>query len=157
MTLLTQEMVEDTMGFGVKILNILFEDGTISKPEAFISISMIDDKRALNYKELAYRLIGDSDKWLYPYDEIARGKTKLSARTGLSARQVIDHHPELLCPSDVKYWGNTIVGNIIVSCSCCEHGSVDTIVTDAVAAKCLSLIQAEVNLQLQDEDTHFFT
>ena len=157
MTLLTQEMVEDSIDFGVKCLGILFDDGTINRPEAFISISVVDDKRALKYQEYACRAVGDPSIWLYRYDEIARGKTKLSARTGMSARQVIELHPELLCPSDVKYWGNTIVGNIIVSCSCCEHGSVDTIVTDAVAAKCLSLIQAEVNLQLQDEDTHFFT
>lgn len=55
--------------------------------------------------------------WEHPFDEIACGKNRISGRTGELSRVVQLVKPELLLPSDVRYWGNWIEGPIMVACS----------------------------------------
>lgn len=69
------------------------------------------------YETLHEYVIGARKEWEHPYDLIAEGKTVITARTGLPSRIVQLLHPELLLPSDVRFWGNWIEGDLIASCS----------------------------------------
>jgi hypothetical protein len=52
---------------------------------------------------------------------VARAKTALTLRTGLTAEEVHKVQPELLVPGDVEWWGNTVLDiggvRIVVSAS----------------------------------------
>lgn len=97
-----------------------------------------------SYTVKASRKFGDPDEWENPYEEIALGKTAITARTGLSSRQVQLMQPELLLDYDVCYWGNTILGNIIVSCSGIQPW-LDEAVSNTVAWLCRALIQERMD------------
>lgn len=66
---------------------------------------------------LAERSLGNTDLWRYRYDTIARNKADISARTGLSSREVQLLRPELLVEGDTKYWGSVVDGNLVAACS----------------------------------------
>ena len=55
--------------------------------------------------------IADRPRAEWPEDSyaIARGKTALTVRTGLTAEDVHKARPDLLTPDDVPWWGNTLV------------------------------------------------
>jgi len=52
---------------------------------------------------------------------VARAKTALTLRTGLTAEEVHKVQPELLVPGDVEWWGNTVLDigevRVVVSAS----------------------------------------
>ena len=71
------------------------------------------------YREVATAEFGTlpSSEWDHPFDKIARGKNRISGRTGELSRTVQLLKPELLLPSDVRFWGNWKEGPIMVACS----------------------------------------
>lgn len=89
--------------------------------------------------------------WPEPFNQIAYGKTAISARTGLSSREVHLVHPELLVPHDVKYWGNAICGRCIVSCSGIQPWMDETI-SKIVLAIFMGMLQNEINAAIAEDD-----
>jgi hypothetical protein len=73
--------------------------------------------------EIWHGHIADLPEADWPEDSyaIARGKTALTVRTGLTAEEVHKVHPELLAAGDVPWWGNTLIDiggrRVIVSAS----------------------------------------
>jgi hypothetical protein len=61
--------------------------------------------------------IGDTSKWEWPYDQYARGKARITWRTGLSSREVILMKPHLMERGDPRYWGSCIIDGVIVGVS----------------------------------------
>jgi hypothetical protein len=57
---------------------------------------------------------------------VARAKTALTLRTGLTAEEVHKVQPELLVPGDVEWWGNTVLDiggvRVVVSASGLAEG-----------------------------------
>lgn len=98
-----------------------------------------------NYAVIAERSFGSRAAWLYPYDEIAHGKARMTARTGLSSKEVLLMRPDLLAPGDIKFWGSAILGSLVVACS-----GVQPWYDHAMANIILSLCAASIE-QRQDE------
>ncbi|MRH92626.1 hypothetical protein GFY24_35285 [Nocardia sp. SYP-A9097] len=73
---------------------------------AIVVTVIADDGSAL---EVWHGHIADLPEADWPEDSygIARAKTALTLRTGLTAEQVHKSHPGLLLPGDVEWWGNT--------------------------------------------------
>lgn len=53
----------------------------------------------------------------YPYIGIAEGKCQLADRTGMSTREVVEFHPELLLEGDVVFPGGIVYGGFAVGVS----------------------------------------
>lgn len=154
---LTEGMADRALAVELEHFDFLVKAGIIHKLEGFMIVSVKDHKRTMLHKPLAELRIGDPKIWAYPYDKIAMGKINMSARTGMSAREVLGMHPGLRRRGDSKYPGSAVLDGIITACSCTEDGHVDEIIAYSLAYTCSSLLQAEVDLQLQVEDEHLFT
>jgi hypothetical protein len=156
-TRLTKEIATEAIAEGYKLFIDMVKSGVIAKEHGFISVSVMDMHS--NYsEEFATLYIGDQKLWPEndDYAAIARGKTRASTRTKKTMAKLLVRHRELLLPGDAKYHGNTIFGNIVVSCSSPEDGNVDKKITDRVAEMCAQLMDESIKAQLQDESTHFF-
>src|ERR1700722_18749199 len=60
------------------------------------------------YSIVGERSWGDPAGWRNRWDDVARAKTALSARTGLSSREAQFLQPTMLDDGDVMWWGNAI-------------------------------------------------
>ena len=112
-TRLTDEMVEKAMTVGVAKFCKLVKKVKIPKNEGYISISVVDFS-IVEATELLQVVIGNPSMWDYDYEGLAKSKTLSSVRNGMSMGKLLKH-PELVLPGDVKYSGNTLVGNIDIS------------------------------------------
>ena len=96
--------------------------------------------------------VGNPNKWEYPFNEIAIGKSVISWRTGLSSQVVHAIYPNLLVEGDVKYYGNAVLGDaelgkIIVSISGFQpyyDQMFSEMIAFAIKAICLDEVNAEV-------------
>lgn len=61
--------------------------------------------------------IGDPARWDADYGAYARGKARVSWRTGLSTQAVLALHPHLLHAEDTRVWGSAVVDGIVVAAS----------------------------------------
>lgn len=61
--------------------------------------------------------LGDSAQWDADYGAFARGKARLSWRTGLSSHEVLALKPHLLLAKDLSVWGSVCVDGIVVAVS----------------------------------------
>jgi len=154
-TRLTDEMAEKAMSIGVSKFNKLAQKDVIPKYEGYISISVVDfvTGQATVLLEIS---IGDRSTWDYDYESLAKGKTMASVRNKMSMDRLLKH-PELVLPGDVKYSGNTLRGNIDVSCSSSASGDVDKKITKKMAQAIVSFLKENFESQLLDETTHFFS
>lgn len=73
--------------------------------------SHYDIKNAILYEE------SFGDDWAHDYLGIARGKAKVTLRTGLPSLHVVQFAPHLLLQGDPKYGGSVIMDGIITSAS----------------------------------------
>ena len=153
-TRLTDEMVEKAMTVGVAKFCKLVKKGKIPKNEGYISISVVDFS-IVEATELLQVVIGNPSKWDYDYEGLAKSKTLSSVRIGMSMGKLLKH-PELVLPGDVKYSGNTLVGNIDISCSSSASGEIDKKITKKMAKIIRSFLEKDLKKQLQDESTHYF-
>lgn len=101
------------------------------------------------YITVATESFGNPNEWEDTYMEIAHGKTAISARTGLTTREVQTMRPDLLEDSDVIYWGNAACGDLIVSCS-----GTDEWFDEAISKTVLSLWQAFIQDEFESKKTH---
>jgi hypothetical protein len=83
------------------------------------------------------------------YKFIAEGKTELSARTGLSSREVQLMRPDLLESFDIMFWGSAIEGDIIVAGSGVQPW-VDEAIAKSCLAICMALIQQKIETQREN-------
>ena len=74
------------------------------------------------------------------YKLIAESKAGISARTGLSSREVQLMHPELIEPTDTMYWGSVVAGDLIVAGSGIQ-AFFDETIAQMVLALCLGMVQ----------------
>lgn len=98
---------------------------------------IISRRESNGYTILVERSFGDIDECLKKYGPIAEGKTEISARTGLSSREVQLMRPDLLEEDDVLFWGSAIEGDIIVAGS-----GVQPWVDEAISKSCLAICMA---------------
>lgn len=61
--------------------------------------------------------IGDPAQWDADYGAFARGKARLSWRTGLSSHEVVALQPHLLQAKDSRVWGSVCLDGIVVAVS----------------------------------------
>ncbi|CAB3700018.1 hypothetical protein SB816_08155 [Achromobacter sp. SIMBA_011] len=61
--------------------------------------------------------VGDPNRWDADYGAFARGKARLSWRTGLSSHEVVVARPHLLQAKDTPVWGSVSVDGIVVAVS----------------------------------------
>ncbi|CAB3934004.1 hypothetical protein QEP16_08540 [Achromobacter insolitus] len=61
--------------------------------------------------------IGDPEKWDADYGAYARGKARLSWRTGRSSHEVLALQPHLLHAKDTQVWGSVAIDGIVVAVS----------------------------------------
>lgn len=115
--LLTDEMIDTALNAVSTAVVELMSGGVLERKDLHIVVATRDRAYVDGYRILEERSFGDILKWENPYARIARGKTALTARTGLSSRVVQKLDTELLRRGDVKFWGNAIKGDLIVSCS----------------------------------------
>lgn len=99
------------------------------------------------------RSIGAPNEKMSRYAALALNKAQLSARTGLSSREVLTMQREALRPGDPKYYGSAIHGDIVVGCSGAQQWW-DHTFASWVLASILGLHDEEIEAQLkQDGDT----
>lgn len=127
----------------------------VKRTHLYIMVAEIAPEFSSGYILRAYESFGYPSDWEHPYDEIARGKTRISARTGLSSREVHTMRPHLLVPGDVKYWGNAIGPPFIVSCSGVEPWF-DEAISNAVLGLCKALTQRRVERMRAADGSDFF-
>lgn len=61
--------------------------------------------------------VGDPQRWDADYGAFARGKARLSWRTGMSSHEVVVARPHLLQAKDSMVWGSVCVDGIVVAVS----------------------------------------
>jgi len=152
---MTEAVAEKAMSIGVAKFHKLVKKGEIPKNEGYISISVVDFS-AVVATEVLEAIIGDPLEWDFDYEDLAKGKTRASLRHKMSIGKLLKH-PELVLPGDIKYPGNTLLGNIDISCSSSASGDVDKKITKKMAKVIWSFLKKDLETQLQDESTHFIT
>lgn len=121
-------MLATPAGFGAlckevaEVLRPMFADlngrGVVHRDALF----MVFGIRSVNepwFEEVYSASLGSQpqEDWEHPFDDIARGKARLTGRTGLPSREVQLMKPHLLRREDVRYWGSWIEDDIIVAAS----------------------------------------
>ena len=83
--------------------------GALGGPLLAIVVSLVDTDGTA--REIWHGHVADLpvDQWPEDSYGIARAKTALSVRTGMTAEQVFKERPDLLLPGDVEWWGNTLI------------------------------------------------
>lgn len=147
MSLLTNDLAMRAIKLTEPFIEQLMAEGVAKRPHLHIVVARRHVSMK-SYEVLAEQSIGNPAEWAHPYSEIAHGKTRISARTGLSSRKVQTMHPSLLEPSDVMFWGNAIMDDVIVSCSGVQPW-IDEAISNAIAG----LLRALVQQQLEDMRT----
>lgn len=116
---------KDLIASAIEVLDIMqgvfdewVERGIVNRPVFYLNLGyrVFDDGR-WRFRLVQSRTYGDvpREDWEYPFDDIADGKAEITGRTGLSTREVILQRPELLLPSDVRYWGSWIDRDLIAA------------------------------------------
>ena len=85
--------------------------------------------------------IGDPEKWDADYGAFARGKARLSWRTGLSSHEVVALKPHLLQAKDSPLWGSVCLDGVVVGVSGANPWF-DEAFASAVAALFKGVVQA---------------
>lgn len=96
-----------------------------------------DFANAILYEES----IGNPDEWDADYGAFARGKARLSWRTGLSSHEVMTLKPHLLQAKDPPVWGSVVLDGIVVGVSGANPWF-DEAFAHAVASLFKALVQA---------------
>lgn len=120
------------------LVYMFFEENWIRRKDFHLIISRRESDGT--YTILIERSFGDVDECLKKYKPIAEGKTEISARTGLSSREVQLMRPDLLEVDDVLFWGSAIEGDIIVAGS-----GVQPWVDEAISKSCLAICMALIH------------
>jgi hypothetical protein len=83
--------------------------GTLGGELLALVVTVVDE--AGSAAEVWHGDIADRPRAEWPEDSyaIARGKTALTVRTGLTAQDVHKARPDLLTADDVPWWGNTLL------------------------------------------------
>jgi hypothetical protein len=144
-TFFTNKIAEQAIDLATPLIDGLMGSGVAKRQHLAVVVALrhADATAEVEYKTLAYQWYGERSEWEYEYDQIAFKKTDISARTGLTSRQVQAMQPELLEETDVMFWGNAVLGDIIVSCSGVQPWF-DEAISNAIAWLCKALIQEEV-------------
>jgi hypothetical protein len=141
---LTEEIAEQAIDLARPLIEHLLSQAITESPHLYVVVALRDTTPSpQEYGVRAVASFGDRRDWAYNYEEIAYGKTMITARTGLPSRLVQTMQPELLVPTDVMWWGNAIFGDIIVSCSGVQPWF-DEAIANAIAGLCRALIQEEL-------------
>jgi hypothetical protein len=143
MYLLTRAEAQKAIELATPTILFMMDEGVVNNPHLHVIVARIAEHTTNGFLTLAEQSFGEQGDWVDNYDNIARMKTKISARTGLTSRQVQRLHPELLVYVDVMYWGNAVLGNLIVSCSGVQPWF-DEAISNTVAWLCLALTQEKV-------------
>lgn len=61
--------------------------------------------------------VGDPEEWDADYGAYARGKARLSWRTGQSGHEILALRPHLLHAKDTRVWGSVAIDGIVVAVS----------------------------------------
>lgn len=98
----------------------------------------------------------DKSKWDHPFDEIAAGKERITARTLEPSRVIQTQKQHLLRGNDVKFWGNAIDDDrtIIVSCSGVQPW-IDELISQIIVSTYLALVENEVEKAREAEGNFF--
>lgn len=89
------------------------------------------------------------------FDDFARGKARLSWRTGLPSREVVLTKPHLLLPSDCRLWGSSVYGGFITGVSGVEP-YFDEMFANMTSAAMVGEASHYANLLAQDPDAPDF-
>lgn len=149
----TDERAGRAIELSLPVIHELAATGVIVRRDLHIVVGYREEDYLERYVE---RSLGDPAKWEYPYDKIAHGKAVLSARTGLSSREVQLVRPDLLEPGDIMYWGSVVSGNLVVACSGVQPHFDETIARIIVALYC-GLLDEEVAERRMDESQLYFS
>ena len=127
-------------------LHIVVMDPTILYPD--FAGSGRDPSQAILYEES----IGEPAKWERDYAAIARAKTLLSWKCGLSSQEIVERYPYLLQDSDVAYWGSVVRGGLVIGASGVQS-YFDQWACGLVADSCqaLSIERMKVEIQAKPE------
>lgn len=88
------------------------------------------------------------------FKHFAEAKTKLTWRTGLSSRQVVQTMPQLLQPGDTRYWGSDIVEGFITGFSGFDE-CFDEMFARMTSATMAGEASYYADARLKDENLHF--
>ncbi len=152
MSLLTKEIAKEAIDLATPLILGLMDGDVTNRDDLHVVVAVNDDTPSPNeYELMAERSFGEPYRWDHNYADIARGKTMITARTGLTSRQVQLMQPELLVDGDVMFWGNTLLGNIIVSCSGVQPWF-DEAISNTIAWLCRALIQERMEALKADAE-----
>lgn len=141
--ILTAKDAERAIELAEPLIAHLVLEGVVNRPHLHVIVAMRDDSISHDlYQVLARKSFGQN--WEHAYDEIAKGKTEISARTGLTSREAQMMYPELLVSSDIMFWGNAVSVDLIVSCS-----GVQPWFDEAISKTILGLCQALAHDRVQ--------
>lgn len=117
-------------------------------------LSVVIGRRNPNgsFQRISFKNFGYVPEYEHDYQEIASKKAELSARTGLSSREVQLMHPELLQYGDTCFFGSVICGDIVVAASGIE-AYFDEACAKIVLAIILGLIEHKIVLLRTEGDT----
>lgn len=117
-------------------------------------LSVVIGRRNPNgsFQRIIVKNFGYAAVYEHDYQEIASKKAELSARTGLSSREVQLLHPELLQYGDTCFFGSVICGDIVVAASGVE-AYFDEACAKIVLTIILALIEHKIVLLRNEGDT----
>jgi hypothetical protein len=142
MSLVTEAIAKEAIELGIPTIERLLKRyGTRKDFYLLVALRNSDG----THQMLAEQFFGDIEACEAKYKPIAHGKASISARTGLSSREVQLMHPELVDGQDVIYWGSVIQGDIIVAGS-----GVQAFNDEAVAKIIMTLIMALLQYIIED-------
>lgn len=93
-------------------------------------------------------------EWEYPFDKIARAKTRMCMRTSMVGRTLLRDAPWLIMDDDTRYPGGVVENGLVVAASGIQD-HFDEMISWMVLKTIQGLCRDEMS-KIQDDDPDFF-
>jgi hypothetical protein len=100
--------------------------------------------------------VGSPSEWEWDYRKFAEAKARLSWRTGLSSREVLQSKMHLIEKGDTVYYGSVVMDGLIVGVSGVQEYFDEMFARMTAAALCAKMVRNAGEFAKQDKVPDFF-
>jgi len=112
-SIVTARLVEAAFAIVEPTILLMMEAGQVKRRSFHIVVPV--PRTAPSYSILYEKSIGKKEEWEASFDEIARSKSAITWRTGLSSSYIAHCAPHLLEMNDTIFWGSDILDELVTA------------------------------------------